>query len=182
MDYVSKFLKKTGVSSLIASIIFAILGIILIINPEAIVRVISFALGFMFILTGIYKVINYFVNKGSYDLYNYDLAFGIIAIALGLITIIYCREITALFRILIGLWIIYSSVIRFSLSLKLKTLGTDTWKYSLILSIVMLVCGLYVLFISNTIVVSIGIVILVYAVIDIIESIIFLLNIKDIEN
>lgn len=182
MEYLTKFLKKTGASSLVSSIIFAIIGLVLIINPNAIIRIISLVFGLMFILVGGYKTINYFVNKGNYDLYNYDLAFGIIAIVLGLVTIIYCREITALFRILIGLWIIYSAVIRFSLSVKLKTLGTDAWKYSLILSIIMLICGLYVLFTTDIIVVAIGVVILVYAIIDIIESIIFLANIKDIES
>ncbi len=181
MEYISKIFKKTGVYSLVSSIIFAILGLILIINPEGTVKVISLILGFMFILIGIYKTINYFVNRGGYDLYNYDLAFGIIAIVLGIITIIYIKEISALLRILIGLWIIYSSVIRFSLSLKLKVLGTDAWKYSLILSIIMLICGLYVLFSSNIIVVVIGIVILVYAILDIIESLIFISNIKDLE-
>ena len=114
MEYFVKIIKKTGVQSLISSIIFAILGIILIIAPETTVKVISYMLGIMFMLVGIYKIISYFSNKGNYDFYNYDMAFGIIAVILGIITIAYSREIGTIFRILIGLWIIYSSIISFS--------------------------------------------------------------------
>lgn len=178
MEYISKIFKKTGMYSLISSIVFAILGILLIVSPEGTVKVISYILGIMFMLVGAYKAINYFVNKGSYDLYNYDLAFGIIAIILGIVTIAYSSQIVAILRIIIGLWIIYSAIIRLSLSLKLKTLGTDSWKYSLILSIIMLICGIYAIA-SQIIIVTIGIVILIYAILDIIESIIFLNNIKD---
>ena len=56
MEYLTKFFKKTGLCSLITSIIFAILGIILIFNPEGTIKVISFILGFMFILVGIYEI------------------------------------------------------------------------------------------------------------------------------
>lgn len=182
MDYISKIFKKTGMYSLISSIVFAVLGIILIAYPEGTVKVISYILGIMFMLIGIYKVINYFMTKGSYDLYNYDLAFGIIAIILGIVTIAYSKEITAIFRIIIGLWIIYSGIIRLSLSLKLKTLGTNAWKYSLILSIIMLLCGIYVIANSQIIIVTTGVIILIYSIIDIIESVIFLSNINDIEN
>lgn len=180
MEYFVKIIKKTGVQSLISSIIFAILGIILIIAPETTVKVISYMLGIMFMLVGIYKIISYFSNKGNYDFYNYDMAFGIIAIILGIITIAYSREIGTIFRILIGLWIIYSSIIRFSLSMKLKTLGTNIWSYSLFIAIIMFICGIYTLMTSNIIVMTIGVVILIYAILDIIESIIFLSNMKDI--
>ncbi len=181
MEYICKIFKKTGMYSLICSIVFAILGIILIVNPEATITIISYILGIMFILIGAYKASNYFINKGNYDLYNYDLAFGIIAIVLGIITITYGKQIITILRILIGLWIIYSAIIRLSLSLKLKTLGTNAWAYSLGISIVMLICGIYAIT-SNIIMVTIGTVILIYAILDIIESIIFISNVKQIEN
>ena len=42
----------------------------------------------------------------------------------------------------------------------------------------MFICGLYTLFVSNLVVVSIGISILIYAIIDAIEDIIFLVNVN----
>lgn len=178
MEYLERVMKKSGWASLMASIVFGLLGIVLIMNPEGTVKFVSMILGIMFILAGIYKIISYYENKGKYDFLNYDIAYGIIAILLGLVTIIYSEQISILFRIFIGIWIIYSSIMRFNLSLKLKTIDSNAWIYSLILAICMFVCGLYMIFVSNLVVVSIGASILVYAIIDIIEDIIFLVNIS----
>lgn len=181
MEYLEKVLKKTGVTSLVTSIIFAILGAILIANPEGTIKFIAIILGVMFGLVGLYKIINYFENKGKYDFYNYDIAYGIIAIILGIITIVYKSQIETIFRVLIGIWIVYTGIIRLSLSFKLKLVESPTWICSLLISIVMIVCGLYTIFVSNAIVVTIGIVILIYSILDMIEDIIFLSNIKKLE-
>lgn len=178
MEYFEKIMKKNGWASLLASIIFALLGIVLIINPDGTIKFVSAVLGAMFILAGIYKIISYYENKGKYDFLNYDIAYGIIAILLGLVTILYSEQISALFRIFIGIWIIYSSIMRFNLSFKLKTINSNVWLYSLILAICMFICGLYMIFVSNLVVISIGVSILIYAVIDIVEDIIFLININ----
>ena len=182
MEYFSKVLKKTGWSSVIESLIFAILGIVLIVKPETTVSFVFITLGSIFILIGGYKIINYFVNKENYNLYNYDLAFGIIAIIFGIITIAYRNPIVNIFRIIIGLWIIYSSIIRINFALKFKVLESNMWGYSLLIAIIMLVCGIYTVFNSGAIIVTIGIIILIYSILDFIESLFFLVNINKISN
>lgn len=180
MDYIQKIFKKTGWISILEAVIFAILGAIMVWKPEGTVRTISYILGLIFIIIGICKIINYFSAKGKYDFYNYDLIYGLMACVLGIVTIMYSNTIGAIFRIIIGIWIIYSSFIRMSLSFKLKALKLDIWVYSLILAIVMLVCGLYVTMNAGAIVTTIGIMLIVYSVIDIIEDIIFMRNVKEI--
>lgn len=65
----------------------------------------------MFILVGIFKIINYIRNKGKYNFYNYEMAYGIIAIILGLLTIYYSTQIEKIFRILIAVLIIAIGVV-----------------------------------------------------------------------
>lgn len=178
MEYIQNFLKKTGYASIIESIIFAILGIILILKPEETVKIISYILGACFIIVGTYKIINYIQTKGKNDLYNYNLIYGVMAIVIGLIAIIYSSTIGAIFRIIIGIWIIYSSIVRVSSSLKLRALKSNIWIYTLIISIIMFICGLYIALNEGTIIVTVGILMLVYAVMDIIENIIFIHNLK----
>ena len=180
MEYIEKLFKKSRWVSIIESLIFALLGIILICKPEGTLKFITFILGTIFILTGIYKIINYFVSKGRYNFYDYDLAYGLVACIIGIITIFFSSTIGSIFRIIIGLWIIYSSFIRMNLSTKLKTLNTTIWICSLLLSIIMFLCGLYITVNSGAIIVTIGIMMIIYSVIDIIEDIIFMKNIKDI--
>jgi len=180
MEYLSKIMKKTGWSSLLTSIIFAILGLVLITNPEGAVKTVAYTLGTIFILIGIYKIISYIRNKDKYDFFNFDLTFGIIAIIIGLITIVYIKQIGTIFRIIIGIWIIHSAIMRMNLASNFKTIDSRLWGSSFTLAVLMLICGLYILFTANAILVTIGIIILVYSILDILESIIFLVNIKNI--
>lgn len=180
MESIEKIFKKTGWLSILTSIVFAVIGCILIWKPVETVKVISYVLGTVFIIIGIAKTINYFVSKGKYEFFNYDLIFGLMAIVLGIITIFCSDTIGAIFRIIIGIWIVYSSIVRISLSFKLKSMDTKIWIYSLILALLMFICGLYVALNSGSVVMTIGIVVVVYSIIDIIESILFMRNVKDI--
>lgn len=181
MEYLEKIFKRTGWTSLLTSLVFAILGVLLITNPEGSTKVVSLIVGILFIIVGLYKLVDYCLTRGKYSFYNYDIAYGIIAIILGIITIVYKSQIETIFRVLIGIWIVYTGIIRLSLSFKLKLVESPTWICSLLISIVMIVCGLYTIFVSNAIVVTIGIVILIYSILDMIEDIIFLSNIKKLE-
>lgn len=180
MDYIKKIFEKSGWISILESIIFAILGMILIANPEGTVKFISYVLGIIFIAVGIYKTCNYLASKGQYDFYNYDLIYGIIAIIIGIVTIIYSSAIGSIFRVIIGIWIIYSSLIRIGLSMKLKTQEFKIWGYSLVLALIMLACGLYITLQPGAVVVTIGVMMIISSIIDIIEDVIFMKNVKEI--
>lgn len=178
MEYIKEFLKKSSWTSIVESIIFAILGIILIYKPNETVSVISYILGAIFIIAGIYKIINYMQTRGQKDLYNYNLIYGIMAIVIGIVAIVYSSTIGTIFRIIIGIWIIYTAIIRISASIKLKAINSNIWIYSLILSIAMFICGLYIILNSGAIIVTIGVIMIIYSIIDIIENIILIKNMK----
>ena len=108
------------------------------------------------------------------------MAYGLVACIIGIITIAYSSAIGSIFRIIIGIWIIYSSFIRMDLSVKFKTLDSKVWIYSLILAIIMFACGIYITVNSGAIIVTIGVMMIVYSIIDIIEDIIFIKNVKEI--
>ena len=67
LEYIKEILKKTGWISIVESLIFAILGIILFYNPVGTVKVITWILGAIFILIGIYKIIRYFSLQENKD-------------------------------------------------------------------------------------------------------------------
>ena len=58
-EYLEKILKKSGWISIAGSIIFGMIGAILIWKPEGTIKLISYLLGTIFILAGIYKIIGY---------------------------------------------------------------------------------------------------------------------------
>ena len=160
-------LKKSGWVDILVSVAFAIIGIFMIVKTDLALKVISYILGGIFIVIGVIKGIDYFLSKGKYDFYNYDLIYGIIAIIIGIVTI------CCMLRIMIAIWIIYSGLVRLSLSLKLHTAKINMWNVSLVLSIIMIIGGLYMIFQSGALVLTIGIIMLIYSIIDLIESAIF---------
>lgn len=180
MEYVGKMLKKTGMVSIVESIVFIILGIILIWKADVAIKVISFILGVLFIAFGIFKVAQGIgMQKEHYEAYNYELVFGLMAVVIGIVTMYYGSAIETILRIIIGIWIIYSSLIKFTLSLKMKQLELRAWGYSFILSVIMFVCGLFVILNAGAIISIVGAIMIFYSVIDIIDDIICLRNIKD---
>ena len=175
-----KFLKKAGWTSVITSIIFGIIGLIMIYHPETTMQFISTILGIFFIVVGVIKVINYFISKGNSTFFTNDIAWGLIAIILGLVTIVYSSTIESIFRIMVGIWIIYSGFTRFSLSYRLKNVNEKLWMIVLVLAVLMVIGGLYVTFYPGALIVTLGVIILIYAIMDLIESFIFMKNVKDV--
>ena len=177
-----QFLKKMGWTSILTSFAFTIMGIIIAYYPNATFQIISYVMGGIVIAWGIIKVIEYLKMKDTYDLYNDELAFGVIAILLGIVMIVCNNMIETLLRILIGLWIVYSGVMRFTLAWKLQKMEIDNkiWGSILVIAIIMLLCGIYIIASPGAIMTTIGIIMILYGVMDIIEEIIFMKNVKNI--
>lgn len=177
-----QFFKKIGWTSIVTSLAFTVLGIIIAYNPNTTFQIISYVLGAILIAYGILKVIEYFKVKGSYDLYNYELVYGIIACLLGIVVIVCSGMIEAILRILIGIWIVYSGAMRLGLAMKLQKLDADNkiWVPVLLIALAMLICGLYIIAVPGTVMMTIGIIMVIYGIMDIIEEVIFMKNVKDI--
>ena len=180
MDYLQKMLKKTGVVSIVESVIFIVLGIVLIHEADVAIKIISYVLGMLFIIYGAVKVVQGIkLQKNNYEAYNYELVFGLMFVVIGIVTMYYGSAIETILRIIIGIWIIYSSLIKFTLTLKMRQLELRIWGYSFLLSFIMFICGLFIILNSGAIIATIGVIMIIYSVIDIIDDIICLKNIND---
>ena len=171
-----KFLKKSGWTDIIVSLIFIIFGIMLISRPEAIVSVISILLGAIFIVMGVLKIIDYYSN-GKQD--NYLIAVATVMILIGIIVMFCADIILSVFRILIAIWIIYSGIMNLQTAIVWKDYKSRLWLITLLLAIVTIIVGVYILVNTGAILQTIGIAILIYGLVDIIESFIF---IKKVDN
>ncbi len=171
-----KFLKKSGWTDIIISLIFILFGIMLISRPEAIVSVISILLGAIFIVMGVLKIIDYYSN-GKQD--NYLIAISVVMILIGII-IMFCADIIlSAFRILIAIWIIYSGILNLQTTIVWKDYKSRLWLLTLLLSIATIGVGIYILVNTGAILQTIGVAILIYGIVNIIESFIF---IKKVDN
>ncbi len=171
-----KFLKKSGWTDIVVSLIFVLFGIMLIARPEAIESVISILLGAILIVIGVLKVIDYYSN-GKQD--NYLLAVAVVMVLVGIIFMFCSNIILSVFRILIAIWIIYSGILNLQTAIVWKDYKSKLWLITLLLAIATIIVGIYILVNTGAVLQTIGVAILVYGLVDIIESFIF---IKKVDN
>ncbi len=146
VEQIGKDVKKSAWSAVIESLAILILGILFIAWPDTMVKVVAYIVGTFFIVKGIFEIINYFVEKGQNDFFNNGLLIGVISVLIGITAFVMGEDIANIFRIVVGIFLIYESLVRVNTAIKLSTVGVPIWKYVLLLAIVILVLGIFVTF------------------------------------
>lgn len=171
-----KFLKRTNWTDIVISIIFAILGILFIAKPSVMVSAISTLLGGILLIIGILKLIDYFTSRDKED---YLLTIALISVILGVIVLFCSDVISGVFRIILGIWIILCGVRNFQTALVWKEIKSGLWTVTLVCSLLMIISGIVVLVSSTLAFQIVGIIILIYAILDIISRAIFIKKINN---
>lgn len=171
-----KLLKRSSWTDIIISIIFIILGVLLITKPEETLGAISMILGILFIAMGILKLVEYYTSKVKNDLL---LTTALIAVIFGVIVLFASGTITTLFKIIVGIWIIGVGVMDLQTTLIWKEVKSPYWTVAVLLSLLMIMSGMIIIMAENILPKIVGIIIVIYGILDIIDRIIF---IKKVDN
>ena len=178
VEQISGDVKQSAWVAIIESLATIILGIFLIAFPDAVIKVIAYIVGIFLVIKGAYQIINYFVVKGQNDYFNNNLLFGIISGLVGIAALVMGEEIAGVFRVVIGIWIIYESLVRVNTAIKLHAAGVEAWKISLVLALAMLVVGVFITFFEGAVVTLIGWMLILSGVIGIIGDVMFIQNVN----
>lgn len=171
-----KFLKRTNWTDIVISILFVILGALFIAKPTEMMSVISILLGMVLFIVGFLKIVDYFTSKDKED---YLLTIALVSVVLGVIVLFCSDVITGIFRALLGIWIIISGIKNFQTTLVWKDVKSNLWTLTVLCSLLMIIAGIVVLVSTTLALRIIGIVIVVYAVLDIIARAIFIKEVQD---
>ena len=87
-------------------------------------------------------------------------------------------DIANIFRIVVGIFIIYESLVRINTAIKLNAAGIGIWKYILLLSVIILVLGVFVTF--NDVTTVIGWMMIVSGLIGIIGDTLFIQQVNNV--
>ena len=149
--------------SVIPHIVFLAIGLILFLNPGGIVEFISYIIGGVFLALGISK---YIMDAKRQDRTTGDMFYSFIMIALGLIFIFFSSTVEFILRLLIGVWIIINGIN--TIIIGISTLKSDKKNIiSLIIGFMLVIIGAYTIFVSNLILSALGLVIVIYSVLEI---------------
>ncbi|MBQ9018758.1 MAG: DUF308 domain-containing protein [Bacilli bacterium] len=169
-NLMNKFLK----SSLWSSIGLVILGILLVFQSELTIVSISYVIGGILIAIGVIALIKYINNINKNIKNELDIIYGIGTIILGIIVISNPKAIASIIPFVLGILMVISSATKIEYSIELKKANSNLWLSTLIVSIITLVCGILLIFNpfagAEFIIKVIGIILLVYGILDIIST------------
>lgn len=137
--------NKAFLALSLIDVIMLVLGITLLIWADKVVNGISIVIGSIFILYATYNFIAYFrSDKKSADIAK--LIAGIAMVIAGGFLIMQTNFIKEIISFIVGIFIIFESMVKLQDSLKLRKINKKAVKMPLILSAVSLACGVLCIF------------------------------------
>ena len=121
-----KQLKLAKNGYIIMSVLFMILGICLIIWPDCSMAVFCTAVGIMFIVYGAIKIIGYFSRDFYCLAFQFDLAFGVLLAAVGVVIIIRRNVVVNLIFGIFGILILADALFKIQTSIDAKKVWTES--------------------------------------------------------
>lgn len=169
------FISKIFKSSILGSIGLIVLGTLLVFQSEATIISISYIIGGILVAIGALAILRFIRNSKEKVKRDLDIVYGIVTIILGIIVIRSPHAIASIIPFIIGFIIIINSATKLQYSFELKKNNNDLWKSTMILAFITTICGLILIlnpfkgaeFITKIV----GILILIYSILDIISTI-----------
>ena len=131
---------KTGY--IVVSVLFCVLGVVLLVMSERCVPWIGRALGIGMVVCGAIKLGGYF-SKDLFRLaFQYDLAFGILLIAVGIITLCHPGEAMSFLCVIFGIPVLADGLFKIQIAVDARRFGIPQWWLVLALAVLTGVIGL----------------------------------------
>lgn len=143
-------LKKFKSSAYAVSIVYVIVGVIMLLNPSFIGSAVNYILGVLVIIYGlIYSVSVYQKREGAFD--KFDLLAGVICISFGIFLIINKDVLLSLVPFCMGIIILMDAITGIIKSVRLKKIGLTRWYIILIVNLIFLAFAVYIIVNANDI-------------------------------
>ena len=131
---------KTG--NIVSGTAFFILGVILMLYPDASLRWLSRAIGVVMLTSGIIRLVGYFSKDLYYLAFQFDFALGILSILFGAILVFKPAVFISTVQIIMGVFALVNGLFALQTAMDSKKFGMRYWWILLAFSVVSSVTGL----------------------------------------
>lgn len=131
---------KTGY--IVISALFCVLGLVLFIMAERCVPWIGRALGIGMVVCGAVKLGGYFSRDLFRLAFQYDLAFGILLIALGVLVLLQPDGAMSFFCIVLGICVLTDGLFKIQIAIDAKRFGITKWWIVMVMAILTVAMGI----------------------------------------
>ena len=139
-------LKNMTVSFVFLSVLYLVLGVVLLIWPTTVMNIICYLFGAILLLYGVFAIWGYCRNEDRKGSAFLSLFLGIVAAAVGAVMIIYPPLIQGVIPVILGLYIAIDGLLSVKRTLELRRMDFHSWNVNLILSLVSAGLGIFVVF------------------------------------
>lgn len=173
-------LRKIGLTVVAQDILIIIFAIMILSMKTLLLNTFVIVIGAFCILKGVIEICKYIMAKGVSEFYKDDLIFGIVAIVLGIVLIVFKDSLFWMLRLSIGLYVVLSAIKNIYLAIKVRKYNLKEWIPMIVLSLIMLVVGIMIIARKGLLINLCAYVMIAFAVLDIINNIIFIIGSKEI--
>ena len=162
--------------SLIGSLLFLFFGALIFAYPNIVISTAAIIVGVLILLYGIFTIIkNYYETKHDSNTSSLGSILGITSIIVGILFIVLASSIAQIVQYILGAWIIFIGIERLIVALSMGK-SNNQFVTQLVIAILLLSAGIYTLLRANLPLQIVGLVMMIYAVLEIIG---YITNKKD---
>ena len=137
----NKYIQAAKSGYIIVSVLLCMLGAALIADPTFAVLLLCRISGLLLALFGAIRIVGY-VSKDLYRLaFQYDLAFGILLIALGALMMLRTDKMANVLFSILGIYVLADALLKVQIAIDAKAFGIDSWWLILAAAVVAGVAG-----------------------------------------
>lgn len=139
--YWNKRIQTAKIGYILTSLMLCALGVVLIVCPGVSAGLLCKISGVIMVLFGAIKIIGYF-SKDLYRLaFQYDLASGVLIMALGVIMIARTNVMVSIICIIFGIYVLADALLKVQIAIDAKAFGISKWWLILAVAILTGVVG-----------------------------------------
>ena len=139
-------MRTAKIGYIVVSALLIALGAALLIWPEVSAAWIGRLLGIGMIAFGVIKLVGYFSRDLFRLAFEYDLAFGLLLIALGAVTLAHPSDAMSFLCVLLGIPVLADGLFKLQISMDSRRFGIRRWWLVLALAILTCAIGLVLVF------------------------------------
>ena len=141
-----EYVKNLKLNFILASILYLVLGLVLLIWPAASSLALCRLLGAAMLLYGLFNLVGFFLRDSGMGAFRLELFLGVVATGVGIFFLVQPRLVLSFLPIVMGVYVVIDSAVALKRTLELYRMEYHRWWLSLVLALVGIVLGLVLVF------------------------------------
>jgi len=139
-------MKTAKIGYIVMSVLFCVLGVVLLFTPGVSALWIGRLLGVGLILFGAIKLVGYFSRDLFRLAFQYDLAFGLLLMVLGIVTLSHPGDALSFLCVMFGIPVLADGLFKIQIAMDSRQFGIRNWWLVLVLAALTCVVGVVLVF------------------------------------